>query len=393
MQTQIGILTTFHSKNYGAALQAYSTLQKLKLMGYDCKLINYQKAVKTHYIPNATKEKYRQMSLVAKIERKIKNAFIKIKRPDKKLVAGTVVRDREFENFVKKYMDISGEAYKSAEEFITAVPDMPYDVFLCGSDQIWNPIVHNFDDVYYLNFPTKAKKVAYASSVAYNDFSDSEILRICDAISSIDNIAVREKSTADCLQRYTEKKISCVIDPTFLLDREDWLNLKSEKQFDGKYVLVYLLNYNEQNKNTVNLISDLARKEGCRIICLPYTSIKFPKDIEVEYRYDIAPNDFIQLLNGAKCVITNSFHATALSINLNIPFYSVSSRERNKDLQTRLSDLLEETKLENRKIYSDTVSISLDDKIDFEKVNKIISERRNEGVAYLKQSLDFGDTE
>lgn len=386
----VGILTTFFSKNYGAALQAYATKKAIETLGYTSEFINYQKTSTEYYIPISTPKEQEMQSLIKKIGQKAKNFSAKLKK-NQKLSDGSLIRDKEFDSFVNDYLKIGSILYTSPKDFICNVPKMPYDVFLCGSDQIWNPIVHNFDDVYYLNFPTTAKKVSYASSVAYNRFSESEIERICAAISSIDSISVREKSTVEWMQPHMKKKINHVIDPTFLLNKNEWLNLTSEKHFDKKYILVYLLNYNEQNKNTVGLISDLARKKGCRIICLPYTSIKFPKDIEVEYRYDIAPNDFIQLLNGAESVITNSFHATALSINLNIPFFVVSSRDRNKDLQTRISDLLEETGLNNRKIYSDTQSICMANDIDYESVNKIISIRRNEGIEYLKHALECGD--
>lgn len=388
---KVGILTTFFSKNYGAVLQAYATEKIIEKLGHTAEFINYQKTSEEFYIPISTLKEQEKLSLVGKIEQKVRNFFAKLNN-NQKLSVGSLIRDKEFDVFVKDFLKIGKTSYTSPKEFISDVPHMPYDVYLCGSDQIWNPIVHNFDDVYYLNFPTTAKKVSYASSVAYNRFTESETVRICQAISSIDSISVREKSTVEWMQPHMEKRVNHVIDPTFLLNKNEWLTLTSEKHFDGKYILVYLLNYNEQNKNTVNLVSELARKKGCRVICLPYTSIKFPKDIEVEYRYDIAPNDFIQLLNGAECVITNSFHATALSVNLNIPFFVVSSHERNKDLQTRISDLLEETGLSNRKIYPDTQSICIEESIDYESVNLIISKRRNEGIEYLKHAFECGDT-
>lgn len=388
---KVGILTTFFSKNYGAVLQAYATEKIIEKLGHTAEFINYQKTSEEFYIPISTLKEQEKLSLVGKIEQKVRNFFAKLNN-NQKLSVGSLIRNKEFDVFVKDFLKIGKTSYTSPKEFISDVPHMPYDVYLCGSDQIWNPIVHNFDDVYYLNFPTTAKKVSYASSVAYNRFTESETVRICQAISSIDSISVREKSTVEWMQPHMEKRVNHVIDPTFLLNKNEWLTLTSEKHFDGKYILVYLLNYNEQNKNTVNLVSELARKKGCRVICLPYTSIKFPKDIEVEYRYDIAPNDFIQLLNGAECVITNSFHATALSVNLNIPFFVVSSHERNKDLQTRISDLLEETGLSNRKIYPDTQSICIEESIDYESVNLIISKRRNEGIEYLKHAFECGDT-
>lgn len=391
MILKVGILTTFFSKNYGAVLQAYATGKIVEKLGCTSEFINYQKTSEAFYIPLSTLKEQEDLPLYRKIEKKLKNIYAKLNY-NPELADGSLIRDKEFDVFANGCLKIGKTLYKSPETLIADVPYMPYDIFLCGSDQIWNPIAHNFDDVYYLNFPTTAKKVSYASSVAYNRFTESEIERICEAISSIDSISVREKSTVEWMQPHIKKKINHVIDPTFLLNKNEWLALTSEKHFDGKYILVYLLNYNEQNKNTVNLVSELARKKGCRVICLPYTSIKFSKDIEVEYRYDIAPNDFIQLLNGAECVITNSFHATALSVNLNVPFFVVSSYERNKDLQTRISDLLEETGLNNRKIYPDTESICMEEGIDYESVNVIISKRRNEGIEYLKHALECGDT-
>lgn len=387
----VGILTTFFSKNYGAALQAYATARVVETLGCHAEMIDYRRSAPEYYVPAAVLKAQSERSLPRKIGQKAKNFMAKIRKPDQSIIDGSVIRNRAFDQFVEDHLALSRASYRSTEAFIAAVPDMPYDVFLCGSDQIWNPIVHNFDDVYYLNFKTAARKVAYASSVAYDNFTEEEIRRICRTVESIDCISVREKSTAARMQPHMDKPVEQVIDPTFLLDREDWLRLPSNQHFDGPYILVYILNYNEQNKNITRLVSDLARRSGCRIICLPYTPLRFSDDVETEYRYDIAPNDFIRLLSGASCVITNSFHATALSVNLNIPFYVVSSHQRNKDLQARISDLLEEIGLNDRRIYPDTPSIDLDAQIDFEPVNRIVSRRRQEGLAYLTRALDGGD--
>lgn len=158
MSLRIGILTTYFSKNYGAALQAYATVEKLRRMGYDSEIIGYQKAIKAFYTPAAVMESERHMPFVLRLKRKIKNAFIKVKKSDPALTAGAAIRDREFDRFAADFLHVSKAAYASPEEFLKAVPDMPYDVFLCGSDQIWNPIVHNFDDVYYRISPRRRKR-------------------------------------------------------------------------------------------------------------------------------------------------------------------------------------------------------------------------------------------
>ena len=163
---KVGILTTFFSKNYGAVLQAYATEKIIEKLGHTAEFINYQKTSEEFYIPISTLKEQEKLSLVGKIEQKVRNFFAKLNN-NQKLSVGSLIRNKEFDVFVKDFLKIGKTSYTSPKEFISDVPHMPYDVYLCGSDQIWNPIVHNFDDVYYLNFPTTAKKVSYASSVAY----------------------------------------------------------------------------------------------------------------------------------------------------------------------------------------------------------------------------------
>ena len=385
---KIGILTTYFSQNYGAALQAYALLTKLKQLGFDAELIAYQERHGSHYSPQKWLEAQRCLSIRNRIIRKLKNAVIKLQHcfSDEHNEA---IRNAKFSDFISSYLTLSSKAFSSSQDFLETVPQMNYDAFICGSDQIWNPIVHNFDDVYFLNFPTHALKIAYAPSIAYNNFTETELQRLGKAIGSIDVLSVREISTVTQLQPYVNKKLHHVIDPTFLLKKAQWLQLKSSETFSGKYILVYLLGYNEQSKIIQKIISQYAINNNCRIICLPYTGICFTSpNVSVEYRYDIGPNDFIQLLNGAFCVFTNSFHATALAINLNISFFVVSARERNHGLQSRISDLLEITSLSEQKIFSDQNIIEKPVTIDYSTVNTVIASYRKDGIDFLCQALN-----
>ncbi|MHC1714448.1 MAG: polysaccharide pyruvyl transferase family protein [Acidaminococcaceae bacterium] len=385
MKQKIGVLTTFYSKNYGAALQAYALCQILIKSGFKAELINYKKAIPNHYVPNAVKKDSANQGMINKLVVRSKNFFIKYLSNQQKYT-NSEIRNCCFESFVNELLPMSKESYNSPEEFFTCVSSMAYDTFICGSDQVWNPMVHGFDPVYYLNFKTSAKKVSYAPSVAYSRFDDDELSRIGCEISSIDSLSIREASSAKQLQPFVKKKISTVIDPTFLLSGAEWRSIRSNFCEEEKYVLVYILNYNEYSNRITRLVSDFAKKHNYKIICLPYTNIKFSGEVQVDYRYDVAPNDFIHLVDKASMIITNSFHATAISINLNRDFLVVSSENRNHDLQVRLSDLLEIFNLENRRFFSDTPFIS-EEKIEYEIANRIIDEQRNSGLEFLKKAI------
>ena len=137
----VGILTTFFSRNYGAVLQAYATGKAVESLGCTAEFVNYQKEQESYYRPEAYVKEQGALPLTTKLRRKIKNAFIKMKAPNAALAAGMAIRDEAVEVFLKQCLDVSLVPYRSTEDFLEAVPAMPYDVFLCGSDQICSPLL------------------------------------------------------------------------------------------------------------------------------------------------------------------------------------------------------------------------------------------------------------
>ncbi len=377
---RIGILTTYFSKNYGAALQAYALRKKLEDMGYDAEDIRYQ----TTYHRQAKKSK-KDMTIFAYIKRRAKNAMIKVRNLFKS-DANENLRDMLFDDFVRKYIRLSEQEYHNAEMFMRAAKQSIYDVYICGSDQIWNPIAHHFDPIYLLNFDTDARLVAYAPSIAYLGMAEAEKRRLADSLKKADVLSVREQSAADLLKEYVAKPISVVPDPTFLLDKNDWLSLDSCFSEDHDYVLVYLLQYNENPIYAAGLIEQYAAKHNCKIICLPYTDIKFKNAKDAEYRYDVAPNDFLHILAGCKMLFTNSFHATALAINLNKEFCVFTDKKKHSGIESRLVELLERFGLQDRMIEDSTVSIG--EAIDYVSVNTKLAFYKSEGENFLRTAIE-----
>lgn len=384
---KVGILTTYFSKNYGAALQAYALQMFLEKNGYDAEFVPYQSRIIQPYICKFEQEKIRKENLIGKIIRRSRNLRIKLSAPEipEEYV---VVRALAFARFVNEHLKIGAGAYHGSDAFKRVSAGLNYDAYICGSDQVWNPMVHAFDPIYFLDFPTQAKKIAYAPSIACADLlDDEEIRKIVWLAEKLDALSVRETSARNVMQKYTDCKVEAVIDPTFLLEKTDWLKLKSDIKLPKKYVLVYILNYNASAKQIFSIVSDYARSHGCEIVCLPYTKVHFKDMAGVHMMYDVAPNDFMQLLAGAECIFTNSFHASALSMNLNKCFYVVSSSDDRTGLHSRIRDLISKFGLEKRMIDTDSAIDLQESSVDYNAVNRIIERERAHGASYLMQVL------
>jgi len=347
----IGILTTYFSMNYGATLQAYALQKKLNSLGYKAELIRYRNLEAGIYIPKAVQLSISKESKIKKIKRRFSNLLIKMRRSAIPTVYENV-RNSAFSAFIDQYIPLSEHVYNSPKEFFTALRTQRYDAYICGSDQIWNPVAHNFDPVYLLNFDTSAKRIAYAPSIAYHNLDDAEWRRISDAVRGIDVLSVRERSAKQMLSKYLDVDIEVMIDPTFLLERNEWIQLDSKLKLPVKYILVYLLNYNENPAFASKTINQYAKENECEIVCLPYTNINFDKGIQCHRLFDVAPNDFIALIKDAVCIFTNSYHATALSININKDFYVFTNKANQTGIQSRIEDLLDILNLQQRGISS-----------------------------------------
>lgn len=375
---KIGILTTFFSKNYGAALQAYALQKKLLDMGYDVEDIRYR------HVREFNAPKRYGKNIVAYFKNRIKNLNAKLRAFVKK--NKEQVRNGKFDEFVERYIVLSEERIVGTDDFLSKLNSLDYDVFICGSDQIWNPIAYHFDPVYLLNFKTEARLIAYAPSIAYLDMSETEKIKMAESIQNIDNISVREESAAQLLRPYLEREILVVPDPTFLIGKEEWLSLESDIECENNFVLVYMLQYNENPLGAAEVIEKYALENGFDIVCLPYTDIKFKKVKNVKYSYDVAPNDFLKLLSKCRMLFTNSFHATALSINLNKDFYVFSDTKKHSGIESRLIELLKRFELDDRMV--EPHELKKFTVINFDKANDLLIAYREVGQKFLWDSLE-----
>ena len=175
------------------------------------------------------------------------------------------------------------------------------------------------------------------------------------------------------------------MDPTILLEREEWNQLiPKEKIIKGEYILYYSLG---QDKENIKLVEKISKKMNLPVITTRYSgrNVLFTNFKQI---YDVGPIEFLNLLNNAKMVLTTSFHGTIFSVILNRPFFSI-----NADKDYRRLTLLETIGLENRNINKEDIDEKLKDafKINFEESNKKIQLEKGKSVKYLKNALDIKD--
>lgn len=366
-QIFIGIITMHKVLNYGSVLQAYSLQRYLSEAGYRNELINY-------IFPNgATK---RKRTLKQKIKHVILNLgygnFHKIKL-------------RKFNQFYKNYYICSDHKYESPDELKQA--HFNYDIYMTGSDQVWNPKHIKNDNSFFLDFADDSKpKMSYAASFSVDSIDNTLQDRYTKYLSRYNFISVREAAGVNIVLNLTHKQAELTCDPTLLLSKKDWMELikKDKPLIKEPYILIYALRYSYNPYPEINkIISDIQNILKLRLVFLDGSmSDLFRKNSSVIK--NAGPIDFLNLITNASFIITTSFHGTAFALNMEIPFYSVISRTNH---DTRLSDLLKMIGADNRCIYHDDNDIKYELEMDFSKIRTNLNSFREISKNYLTSSI------
>jgi len=366
----VGIFTLdSQSYNYGGLLQEYALQQAINKLGLKSEIIDYKLSTEPHLF--SVKKDIRNF--------KIKNLISKFKRKEITVVEDSVkqkiiLRRKQFDDFRKNYMVLSPEyQYSNLAEEATK-----YDAVVCGSDQIWNP--DYCKSSFFLDFVNdKTTKMIYAASITKPNLTKFQLKTYAKYMKILDYISVRENSAKELLQTVSNKKIELVVDPTLLHNKEFW-NKHINSKYDtlGDYLYCYFLNYTPEK---IAAVEEYAKNNNLKIVIVPYLHGKCDKLEETfaaEKLYDVGPEEFINLINSAKCIITDSFHATVFSIVFNKNFFVFSRQAGSYNMNTRIENLLGYFGLEERLIEPcelnskyDIINYNISNKIDILKQTSI----------------------
>lgn len=357
---KVGIITTHDVYNFGSSLQAYATQRFLDEHGIEAKIIDYVPSNLYKLIDFFEVDAPRwNTNMWRKNIYRLRMVPYRISFLPKYL---------KYKNFNNKFLKLTRRCktindLKNLEE---------YDAYICGSDQIWNPI-HTpcgLDPAYYLAFaPEGKKRVSYAASFGGSQINEAGERNIKEFLPLMHNVSVREQSGVSILNDLGIKS-QLVLDPVFLLNKTAWGKLKHLKyQLPEKYVLVY----GYDNKYD---LKDIVEKCG-------YKDITIVDLLDAKYK-NLGPREFISLVEDAEFIVTSSFHCIAFSIILHKNFIAVKTG--NEDLFERLSNIMSITGQEDR-IYNENRNTSELGEIDYEAVDARLEPYIERSKKYLIESI------
>lgn len=352
-------IITLHSVcNYGTQLQAYATQEKLKEYFDEVCFIDYKRP-DTYGI-------------------KLLRTFTKGNIFKIPAILPTLLYWKiNFGKFQKKYLNISKKKYLKEEDFKYFEDDS--DIYFSGSDQVWNTGWNNgIIEPYYLSFvPENKPKYSYSSSFGKSTLEKDEINQIKKLLSRFNRISVREDSGVEIVKKQLNiSDVTRILDPTLAMNQEFWRKLEQKNKIKEDYILIYNLN---RSREFDKYAEELSRRTGLKLyrFCTRFDQIfRNGKSL-------IIPNilDFVTLIDNAKIVLTDSFHATAFALNMNTEPICVYPN----NYSGRLSDFLKLVNCENRHIIDFNDFDILNRHVDFKEVNYILDKERYKVNEFLKE--------
>lgn len=366
---KIALITIHHANSYGGMLQALASQTVLSRYG-EVTIIDYKSTIlaKTMILIRFGTEP-------RDILRMGKDLFRLI--PRYKIL-------KKFTAFGRKYFHLSEKCTNHHD--LEALADK-YDVFVCGSDQIWNPkVIGELDSAYFLNFAHAKKKIAYASSAGSYQFSDMEQHQIKEYLLTFSHLALREKNTSEYISTLLEgKSVTTVIDPTLMLTKAQWHELVQweEDKNPEPYIFVYTLQKDTFVKSMINQIAEILDLKVIAIDQSPFLGYR----CDVHYK-DADPSLYLKLIAEASFVITNSFHGTAFATNFSKPFITI----RPDSGVNRVENYLNSIGLKERLLFDNSNLTSIiENNIDFIDVAQHLLALRHQTESYLNEALLFQD--
>lgn len=326
---KIGIITHYYkSTNYGGNLQAYALCRALNDFGCQAEQIAYDKSADQLFPKQSCRGlAYLTRRAVSKLRRFLGNRRLHSIR--------TELNSRK--QAILQFNETAIPHSVCYHRGNIAQANGKYDIFITGSDQVWHPKA--VCGAYLLDFVWEGKtKLSYAASVSTDSLPEEYRLRYQQCLADFDGVSVREADAVELIRPLSPVEVKWVLDPVFLLEKQQWDEICPERKIEEPYLFCYFLG--EDHKARL-LAREYAEAHGLKLVTLPHLSGKYIScDVGFGDRqlYDVSPGDFVSLIRYAECVLTDSFHATAFSIIYEREFF-VLPRSGHRAMGTRIQSL------------------------------------------------------
>lgn len=363
---KIGIMTFPNMTSYGCTLQMYALYRAVEQTGAKAEIIHYRNA---HM-------KARRHTSSGRGRSGMKGCL--------RVAATKLLHMRQiltFRNFERQM----GQYPKKITSDKNMLPEVGtrYDGVICGSDQVWNPLITDTDLSYFLDFcGPDTKRIAYAPSFGISEFTEDFSDAIRPELEKFSALSVREEVGARYVEFLVNRKTEVVLDPTFLISQQEWTSLEKEHPLaKEKYILCFPV---RKSAALIRFGRELAEKRNATLIVVEgnFLTRLRNKNPKVKYALDVSPKEWLYLMHHAEAVVTNSFHGAAFSLHYQKDFFLECSSPK---ANSRMEYLMDLCGLKGR-IIGDGCD-SWDSCIDYEVVEGRIAPVRKTSQDYLKQSI------
>ena len=384
---RVGIITHYYnSSNYGGNLQAYALCRVVDSLGYEVYQIQYDRSEDKPFWRDKRNIRYIPKCLLKKIYFMLRAMYRNI-CTDREITDGLIKRAVAIHRFNQGMVPHSPGVY-TRKDIASAVEE--YDIFITGSDQVWHPMA--VCEAYLLDFVDGKKfpKLSYAASIAVDVLTAVQMNRYQDSLKDYQAISVREGNAVEMVKSMTDISVEQVLDPTLLLDVEQWNELAVAEKIQERYLYCHFLGDEEQPRI---MAKEYAREKGLKIVTIPYLSGSYRKcdadfgDIRL---FEVGPPEFISLIKHCDCVFTDSFHATVFSLLYHKEFFAFD-RSTVQSMGSRIHNLTELFDVQDRFCASQQ-RLSMEyirsvDKINYGKAFPKFEEMRRKSLDYLCENL------
>lgn len=376
----VGIATMYNNNyNYGGMLQAFALREIIEAKGFNCEIISFEISHSKYLFSRYKNIGFKKSS---KIFKKKVISYLK-KVCEREYAEGIEIRQNLFKNFEQEIPHSPFYNEKSIKDSLSR-----YDIFVCGSDQIWNPGLWN--DIYLLKFvPPHIKKISYAASIGRNNLSDKEVKCLKDALMTFSAISVRESDAREIVQKLTQNPVYTVLDPTLVLPSTKWEVFAQHNDLvkDKEYAFLFFLGEGDHNRRKAY---QFCKERGITAVTIPHLQTGYKKE-DIEFSdvqiFNATPQQWVGLILNAKYVFTDSFHGTAFSIKLCKQFYSFDRdlHENRHSGTSRLLSLFIQLGIEDRMIGKDDALCER--KVNYLEVNQKLGKLVEKSHDFLDNAL------
>ncbi|MDE6497714.1 MAG: polysaccharide pyruvyl transferase family protein [Muribaculaceae bacterium] len=364
---KIVTVTCSNAENYGARLQAAALAARLCHEGHDVHVLDYRPWYMRFY-PRPALRHISWRNLPRELWRWRYNTHAQR-------------RHELFDDFSRRYIPLTPEIRNLKD--LRENPPVA-DVFIAGSDQIWNPQFRNGSDpTFFLEFGDRStRRISYAASFGVDSVDVSLLGSLREHLSGFHKISVRESAA----RRIVGLDLGLptpdlVLDPVFLQPRDYWENIADEGSMTvpaSPYILVYDF---MRSKDVKRVAKRIAKAGSYKIVSVGPHRMSYAS----ENRREASPAEFLALIRGASCIVSNSFHGTAFAMIFNRDFFVVM---REDGLNDRMTDFLGRMNLNDRIVDARTPVHQLLDRVDYEVLAPIIDMATAESANYLFKAIE-----